>query len=364
MLDGIRIIEIEGIGPGPFAGMLLADLGADVIVVHRATDEPALLSEKSLLDRGKRSISLDLKDAGDLEVAKGLIASADGLIEGFRPGVMERLGLGPKVCHALNPGLAFGRMTGWGQDGPRAMTAGHDLNYIATSGALYYASEAQDAPLTPPTMIGDIGGGALYLAIGLLSAIFKARQTGKGCVVDAAIVDGSAHMMNLIMAIGQAGQLSETRGQSLLDGAHWCRTYPCADGGYLSVQCLEPRFYEIFLELLGLSDQDMFKSQYDRALWPEQTVALAAIFAGRPLDHWTGLFAGSDACVAPVLSPQTAASDPHMVARNVWQTHDGALQAAPAPRFSPGTTQTVKPAPTRGQHSTEIREMMLNTSGK
>ena len=363
MLDGIRIVEIEGLGPGPFAGMLLADLGADVIVVHRATDGPPVVSEKSLLDRGKRSITLDLKNTGDIEVAKQLITSADGLIEGFRPGVMERLGLGPDVCHALNPRLAFGRMTGWGQDGPRSMTAGHDLNYIATSGALYYASEPQDAPLSPPTLIGDVGGGALYLVIGLLTAILRAREAGKGCVVDAAIVDGSAHMMNLLMALGQNGGLSETRGQSLIDGPHWCHSYPCADGGYLSVQCLEPKFYAIFLNLLGLSDEAKFKSQYDRALWPDQTAALAAIFASRPLDHWTALFAGSDACVAPVLSPQTAANDPHMAARKVWQTRDGALQAAPAPRFAPDPRQAAKPAPARGQHSADIRAEMRNRSG-
>ncbi|MBV1897591.1 MAG: CoA transferase [Rhodobacteraceae bacterium] len=358
MLDGIRIVEFEGIGPGPFSGMLLADLGADVIVVHRATEGAAVTSDKSLLDRGKRSIELDLKNPDDIDVAKQLIASADALIEGFRPGVMERLGLGPDVCHALNPALVFGRMTGWGQDGPRSMTAGHDLNYIATSGALYYASESQDAPLTPPTLVGDIGGGALYLVIGILSAIHKARQTGAGCVVDAAIVDGSAHMMNLIMAIAQTGKLSETRGQSLLDGAHWCRSYPCADGKYLSVQCLEPKFYKIFLDLLGLVGEDMFKSQYDQTLWPDQIAALAAIFAARPLDHWTTLFAGSDACVAPVLSPQSAAKDPHMVARNVWQTRDGALQAAAAPRFSKGAPQATNPPPARGQHSDEIRAEM------
>jgi len=211
MLEGIRIVEIEGLGPGPFAGMLLADLGADVIVVHRAGGGPPIIGEKSLLDRGKRSITLDLKDPDDLKTVKALIAGADGLIEGFRPGVMERLGLGPEVCHGLNPALVFGRMTGWGQDGPRSLTAGHDLNYIATSGALHYASEPQDAPFAPPSLVGDVGGGALYLVIGILSGILKARATGKGCVVDAAIVDGSAHMMNLLMALGQGGGLSETR---------------------------------------------------------------------------------------------------------------------------------------------------------
>lgn len=354
MLSGIRIVEIEGLGPGPFAGMLLADLGADVIVLHRAGVGPAVTAQKSLLDRGKRSITLDLKDAGDLEVAKSLIAQADGLIEGFRPGVMERLGLGPDVCHALNPRLAYGRMTGWGQHGPRSKTAGHDLNYIATSGALFYASEPGAAPITPATLVGDIGGGALYLVVGLLAAILQARLSGKGAVVDAAIVDGSAHMMNLLMALGQGGGLSETRGQSLLDGPHWSRTYRCSDGGYLSVQCLEPKFYTIFLTLLGLQDEASFAPQYERALWPDQTAALSAIFANHPLDHWAGVFDGSDACVAPVQSPETAATDPHMAARGIWQTRDGALQAAPAPRFSKEPRTPAEP-PYRGQHSAEIR---------
>jgi len=363
MLEGIRIVEIEGLGPGPFAGMLLADLGADVIVVHRAGGGPPIIGEKSLLDRGKRSITLDLKDPDDLKTVKALIAGADGLIEGFRPGVMERLGLGPEVCHGLNPALVFGRMTGWGQDGPRSLTAGHDLNYIATSGALHYASEPQDAPFAPPSLVGDVGGGALYLVIGILSGILKARATGKGCVVDAAIVDGSAHMMNLLMALGQGGGLSETRGQSLLDGPHWSRTYPCADGEYISVQCLEPQFYAAFLALMELSTEPLFKPQHDQTLWPEQTAALAAIFATQPLAHWAALFDGSDACVAPVLSPQAAAKDPHMVARGIWQTHDGALQASAAPRFSSGSAKAIKPSPARGQHNAEIRAEVGNKSG-
>lgn len=353
MLAGIKIVEIEGLGPGPFAGMLLADLGADVIVIHRAGSGPSVTDDKSLLDRGKRSIALDLKDADDLKVAKALIKGADGLIEGFRPGVMERLGLGPKPCHALNPALVFGRMTGWGQDGPRAQTAGHDLNYVATSGALYYASEPEASPVTPATLLGDIGGGALYLVIGLLSAILKARDTGKGCVVDAAIVDGSAHMMNLLMAIRQNGDWSETRGQSLLDGPHWSRAYRCGDGAYLSVQCLEPKFYAQFLELMGLQDDPVFKAQFDKALWPDQTASLGAIFAAKQQSHWATLFEGSDACVAPVLSPQQAANDPHMQARDIWQTANGAFQAAAAPRFS-NRMVDINPAPERGQHSAEI----------
>lgn len=358
MLTGIRIVEIEGLGPGPFAGMLLADLGAEVIVLHRATDGPAITTQRSLLDRGKRSIALDLKNPDDLAIAKELISRADGLIEGFRPEVMERLGLGPKICHDLNPALAYGRMTGWGQDGPRSKTAGHDFNYIATSGALYYASAPDAAPITPATLVGDIGGGALYLVVGLLAAILKARQTGKGCVVDAAIVDGSAHMMNLLMAIGQSGNWSQERGESLLDGPHWSRTYSCHDGTFLSVQCLEPKFYAIFLGLMGLDEDPVFSSQFDRTKWPDQTASLAAIFAAKPRRHWIEVFADSDACVAAVLSPQQSARDPHMMARKVWQVQDDALQAAPAPRFS-GIDVKLRPAPSRGQHNKEIRAELL-----
>lgn len=353
MLNGIRVIEIEGLGPGPFAAMLLADLGADVITIHRKGKGGQVTSDRSVLDRGKRSIALDLKDAGDLATAKQLIASADALIEGFRPGVMERLGLGPEICHAENPALVFGRMTGWGQTGPRADTAGHDLNYIATSGALYYASEPGTPPITPATLVGDVGGGALYLVVGILSGLLNARATGKGTVVDAAIVDGSAHMMTLLMAIRQTGMLSETRGQSLLDGPHWSRSYVCADGGYLSVQCLEPQFYAIFLDKLGLADDPEFQRQHDTALWTKLTARLEDIFLAEPRAHWADLFDGSDACVAPVLSPTEASNAPHMQARHVWQSPDGILQPAPAPRFD-GQVAKVATACSRGEHTTEI----------
>ncbi|MCW8842133.1 MAG: CoA transferase, partial [Rhodobacteraceae bacterium] len=333
--------------------MTLADLGADVIVIHRKGKSGQVTAEASLLDRGKRSIALDLKDPDDIATAKALIARADGLIEGFRPGVMERLGLGPDACHAENPALVYGRMTGWGQDGPRAHTAGHDLNYIATSGALHYASEPGSPPMTPATLVGDIGGGALYLMVGMLSGILKARATGQGTVVDAAIVDGSAHMMGLLMAIRQSGQLVDDRGQSLLDGPHWSRSYPCADGGYISVQCLEPQFYALFLETLGLSDDPEFKRQLDKTLWTKLTARLEDIFAAEPRSHWAALFEGSDACVAPVLSPGEAAADPHMSARGVWTNANDTLQPMPAPRFD-GVTGPLNPPCTRGEHSDEI----------
>lgn len=356
MLQGIRIVEVEGLGPGPFAGMTLADLGADVIVVHRKGGNATPgVAERSVLDRGKRSIALDLKDKADLETFRKLVARADGLIEGFRPGVMEKLGIGPEACHAINPALVFGRMTGWGQDSPLSRAAGHDLNYISMSGALWYAGVPGEAPVTPPTLVGDIGGGALYLVVGLLAGIMQARATGKGTVVDAAIYDGSAHMMNLLMALRQSGGLPETRGEGILDGPHWSRSYRCADGGWISVQCLEPKFYAIFLDLLGLGEDADFAGQFDKALWPVATERLKEIFASRTRDDWAALFLGTDACVAPVLSPDEAAAHDMNAARGAWAAPGGVLQAAPAPRFAGQAGWTPPAAPERGQHDAEIR---------
>lgn len=359
MLDGIRIVEFEGIGPGPFAAMMLADLGAEVIVVERPISANPTVAGDNLLNRGKRSIVLDLKSEDDLRVAMALIASADALIEGARPGVMERLALGSEPCHAANPKLVYGRMTGWGQTGPRATQAGHDYNYIATSGALWYASHPGDAPLTPATLVGDIGGGALYLVAGILAGLLSAGKTGTGTVVDAAIVDGSAHMMALLMSMAPSGNLVPERGQSLLDGPHWSRVYTCADGRHLSVQCLEAKFYAVFLEVLGLSDDPRFAAQYDVAKWPAQGRQLAQLFAREPMQHWADLFEGTDACVAPVLSPPEAANDPHMAARGVWQ--DGPLQPAPAPRFD-GQRATPGAVPVKDADGQALREE-LRTSG-
>lgn len=355
MLSGVRIIEVEGLGPGPFAAMTLADLGADVIVVHRKGGNPTPgVPERSVLDRGKRSIALDLKDAGDLEVFRKLVAGADGLIEGFRPGVMEKLGIGPQDCHRINGRLVFGRMTGWGQDGPLSHAAGHDLNYISLSGALWYASAPGDAPVTPPTLVGDIGGGALYLVVGMLAGIMNARATGQGTVVDAAIYDGSAHMMNLLMALRQAGGFPDARGQGMLDGPHWSRTYRTADGGWMSVQCLEPKFYAIFLDLLGLGDDPDFAAQYEVGSWPKATARLSEIFAGRTREAWANLFLGTDACVAPVLSPGEARAHEMNATRGAWGEAEGVLQAAPAPRFAGGQDWAPSLGPERGAHSEEI----------
>ena len=334
VLTGVRVVEVEGLGPAPFAGMLLADMGADVIVVHRKGGKPAPgMPERPVLDRGKRSIELNLKDAADTAVFMKLVARADALIEGFRPGVMERLGLGPEACHAVNPALVFGRMTGWGQSGPLAHAAGHDLNYIAMSGALWYGSAPEQAPMTPATLVGDIGGGAMYLVSGVLAGILQAKISGQGTVVDAAIYDGSAHMMNLVMALRQSGGMPEERGTGLLDGPHWSRTYECGCGGYVSVQSLEPQFYDVFLDLMGLAEDDAFQSQYDKALWPVLTARLVTVFKTKGRDHWAELFLGTDACVAPVLSPDEALGHEMNASRKAWRKVEGVLQAAPAPRF-------------------------------
>lgn len=355
MLEGLRVIEIEGLGPAPFAGMMLADLGADVIVVHRKNGRPAPgMPERSVLDRGKRSIELDLKQPADIQVLKRLVERSEALIEGFRPGVMERLGLGPEELMAVNPALVYGRMTGWGQSGPRAQTAGHDLNYVSVSGAAWYGGNAGEPPFTPPTLVGDIGGGALYLVIGVLSGVMAARLGRGGTVVDAAIIDGSAHMMNLLMALAQTGGLSMRRGQSLLDGPHWSRCYACADGGFISVQCLEPKFYAAFLDGLGLSGDPAFAAQYDPGLWPDQTARLSQVFASQPRDYWVAVFALTDACVAPALSPADSQHEPHMAARGVWTRKNDALQAAPAPRFSTEPQNAPRDAPARGQHTAAI----------
>jgi len=354
MLTGLRVVEFEGLGPAPFAAMMLAEMGAEVVVIHRPGAANPVAGDRNLLDRGKRSIVLDLKDPGDIAVARALVARSDALIEGLRPGVMERLGLGPQEMRAANLRLVYGRMTGWGQDGPRSTQAGHDLNYIATSGALWYAGAPGTPPLTPPTMLGDVGGGALYLVAGILAGLVQAARTGQGTVVDAAIVDGSAHMMALLMSMGPSGNLSMVRGQSLLDGPHWSRVYACGCGGWLSVQCLEPQFYATFLELMGLGNDPRFAAQHDPAQWPAQTGALAAIIAEYPLAHWAEVFAGSDACVAPVLRPDAAAADPHMAARGVWQSEGDTLAPAPAPRFDGSVSQVTSP-PARGADSAAIR---------
>ena len=356
VLSGIRIVEIAGLGPGPFCGMLLADMGAEVILVERAGKGADMmdLGPNAIYNRGKRSMALDLKDPQAIDAVLRLIESADGLIEGMRPGVMERLGLGPDVCLARNPRLVYGRMTGWGQTGPMAQAAGHDLNYIALSGALWYAGEPGRPPLAPPTLVGDLGGGALYLAMGLLAGILNVRNGGTGQVVDAAIVDGSANLMNLLLSAHAAGQLPMERGKGLLDGPHWCGSYACADGLFVSVQALEPQFNALLFTKLGLGDDPDFKKPYDLRLWGRLRERLVALFATQPRQHWVDLLEGSDACFAPVLTPLEAMEHPHMAARGVYTQRNGVLQAAPAPRFSASPSDGTGAVPSRGADTADL----------
>lgn len=354
-LSGLRVIEIAGLGPAPFCGMLLADMGAEVVLVERsAGGDPLALGANAIINRGKRSVALDLKNPAAVDAVLRLVDGADALIEGMRPGVMERLGLGPDVCLARNRRLVYGRMTGWGQDGPLAQAAGHDINYIALSGALWFAGAPGEPPMAPPTLVGDLGGGALYLAMGVLAALLSARQTGVGQVVDAAIVDGSANLMNLLLSAHAAGQQPFERGRGLLDGPHWYGSYACADGQFVTVGALEPQFNALLFARLGLGDDPEFRKAYDARLWPALRSRLAAVFAAQPRAHWVALLEGTDACFAGVLTPQEGLSHPHLAARGVYSVRDGVLQAAPAPRFSVTPSGEPGAVPVRGSNGADV----------
>lgn len=357
-LAGVRILEIAGIGPGPFAGMLLADMGAEVILVERPGNVgPLNLGKKAILNRGKKSICVDLKVPGAADLVLRLLENCDALIEGMRPGVMERLGLAPEVCLERQPRLVYGRMTGWGQDGPLAQRAGHDINYIALSGALWYSGQPDQAPLAPPTLVGDLGGGALYLAVGILAGILRVKMGGAGQVVDAAVVDGSANLMNLLLSLNASGAMPMERGQGLLDGPYWYGTYRCKDGRYITLGSLEPQFHAELLARLGLakdSADPVFAGPMDRATWPAARTRLEQRFASQPQAHWCAVFEGSDACFAPVLDPNEAAQHPHLAARKVYQVRDEVLQASPAPRFSSFPDPQPEAVPTVGDDWREI----------
>ena len=332
VLDSIRVLEIGGLGPGPFCAMHLADLGADVISVVREAENTGPTG--TLLNRGKRSVFADLKSEAGKQLVLALVASADVLIEGMRPGVMERLGLGPEECLRVNPKLVYGRMTGWGQDGPLAPRAGHDNNYASVAGALWGCSPADARPVSSFAMVGDIGGGALYLMTGLLAGIIQARQTGKGTVVDAAIVDGAAHMLNLALSARQRGMVADERGQSMYDSSPFYETYVCADGAHITIGSIEPQFYTLLLQTLGLAgDGDFATAQWDKAAWPRRRARLQAIFITQPRSHWQQVFEGTDVCFGAVLSPLEASQHPHMQSRGVYSEQGGVLQAVPAPRF-------------------------------
>ncbi len=348
-LDGVRVVELAGIGPGPFAAMLLADLGADVVRVDRP--EPGALPAgdpgRNLLNRGKRSIVVDLKHPDGAEVVLALAGRAAILIEGWRPGVAERLGVGPEAALARNPGLVYGRMTGWGQDGPLARAAGHDIGYIAVAGALHPIGRAGGPPQIPLNLVGDFGGGSLYLVVGILAALHVAGATGRGQVVDAAIVDGAAHLTTPFAGMLAQGTWRPERGRNLLDGgAPFYDVYATADGGHMAVGALEPQFYAELLRLLGLAGADL-PAQHDVAGWPVLRARFAEVFAGRTRDEWTAVFDGTDACVAPVLSLTEAPGHPHLVARGTYEEHFGVRQPAVAPRLSgtPGRVGGPPPAP-------------------
>ncbi|HKH88537.1 MAG TPA: CaiB/BaiF CoA-transferase family protein, partial [Acidimicrobiales bacterium] len=335
-LTGLRVIELAGIGPCPFGAMVLADLGADVLRVERAAAVPAQRPEgKSwdLLQRGKRSIGVDLKHPAGVELVLCLAERADALVEGFRPGVTERLGLGPDVCLARNPRLVYGRMTGWGQEGPLADRAGHDIDYIAIGGALEPIGRAGERPVPPLNLIGDFGGGGMLLAVGVTAALWSAARSGEGDVIDVAMVDGSALLMTMTWAFRQLGVWHDERGTNLLDtGAPFYDTYECADGRIVAVGALEPQFYAQLLEVMGLDAADL-PPQMDRAQWPESKRRYAEIFRTKTRDEWASLAEGTDACLAPVLSMGEAAVHPHNAARQTFVEVDGVLQPGPAPRF-------------------------------
>ena len=357
-LSGTRMVEIAGIGPGPFCAMALADLGAEVIRIDRPG--PGLSNGNpdtppaDLLNRGRRSVAIDLKDPAGIEVVLDLVASADALIEGFRPGVMERLGLGPDACLARNPKLVYGRMTGWGQDGPYASMAGHDINYIALSGTLAHLGRAGERPTPPINLVGDFGGGGMLLALGICAALVEAGRSGEGQVVDAAMTDGSALLMTMIHSFQAMGIWSDDRGSNMLDtGAHFYDTYECADGGYVSIGSIEPQFYAELLRLTGLEGEEL-PSQHDRTAWADLKVRLEGIFKQKTRDEWSEIMEGTDVCFAPVLTMTEATTHPHNVARGTFTEVAGIPQPSPAPRFSRTPGEIRRPPPHAGQHSDEV----------
>ncbi|MDF1856821.1 CaiB/BaiF CoA-transferase family protein [Pseudooceanicola sp.] len=351
-LAGLRIVEFAGIGPGPFAGMMLADMGAEIIRV----DRPGAKVEQPHLDflaRGRKSVTLDLKRPAGVEAALQLIATSDGLIEGFRPGVMERLGLGPDPAMARNPALVYGRMTGWGQNGALSHSAGHDLNYIAITGALWSSGCADRPPAFAMNLLGDFGGGGMFLAYGMLAALIRVGRTGVGDVVDAAICDGTAALMAMTASRRAKGQWRDARQSNLLDGGvPWYGVYPCADGEWITIAAVEPQFWAQVLELLAIPPEQA-GDRNDPATWPALRQTLSAIIRSQTRDHWIGLLGGTDACFAPVLSPAEAAIYPHNAERQVFSS-EGPLQPMPAPRFTQASTPLPNPAPVPGADTEAI----------
>lgn len=371
-LSGIKIIEIAGIGPAPFAAMMLSDMGADVIRIDRSSHcfggDPSN-PPKELFNRGRRSIGLDLKSPEGVAVLMDLVGEADALIEGFRPGVAERLGFGPDDCHARNERLVFGRMTGWGQDGPYAPTAGHDINYIALAGVLAHLGRAGEKPTPPINLVGDFGGGGMLLAFGVVCGILEASRSGKGQVVDAAMVDGAASLMTMMWAFKSMGMWSDERGGNLLDtGAHFYDTYECADGKFVSIGSIEPQFYAELLARTNLEESftsvgETMPNQMDRGQWQNMKEHLAAIFKTRTRDEWSAELEGTDVCFAPVLTMDEAAQHPHNVERGTFTEVAGLTQPAPAPRFDRTPGEIQRPPSFPGQHTDEIMAEWLSADG-
>ena len=356
-LQGIRIIEFQGIGPGPFCGMILSDMGADIVRIDRASNVPETAPAEApgdLLARGRRSIGIDLKNPAGVETALQLIEQADALFEGFRPGVMERLGLGPEVCLERNPKLVYGRMTGWGQEGPYASMAGHDINYIALAGALAPIAREGQAPVPPLNLVGDFGGGGMYLAVGMLGALLSAQRTGEGQVVDAAMVDGASSLITSVHAGLASGGWHRGRASNVLDtGAHFYDAYETLDGKYIALGSIEPQFYAELLGILGWEEEPL-PHQHDRTRWPEMKQRVAAMIRTKTRAEWEAAFEGSDVCFGPVLEPWEAPEHPHAKARGAFEEVAGVVQPAPAPRFS-GTKSEIQGPPAHpGQHTAEI----------
>ena len=355
-LQGVKIVELAGIGPGPFAGMLLSDMGADIVRVDRAGQvNPAVFDKPNLepLYRGRRSIGVDLKNPEGVELVLRLVEKADALFEGYRPGVTERLGLGPDDCLARNPKLVYGRMTGWGQDGPMAQAAGHDINYIALAGALAHFGRAGSKPTPPINLVGDFGGGGMFMAFGLVCGILEARSSGKGQVIDVAMVDGSASLMSMMWGLKQIGAWDEALGKNFLDtGAPFYDTYETSDGKFISLGSLEPQFYAELIQRLGLESENL-PGQMDRGSWDILRDRFTALFKTKTRDEWDAILAGSDACYAPVLTMSEAANNEHIKARNTIIERDGVPQPAPAPRFSRTVAEVERSAPWPGQHTDE-----------
>ncbi|MFP6606937.1 MAG: CaiB/BaiF CoA-transferase family protein [Myxococcota bacterium] len=356
-LEGVKVVELAGIGPGPFASMMLADMGADVIRIDRASrvrgGDPAT-PPKDPMSRGRRSVAVDLKNPAGVEAVLRIVERADALIEGFRPGVMERIGLGPDVCLARNPKLVYGRMTGWGQEGPMAQAAGHDINYISLAGVLDHIGRKGERPLAPLNLVGDFGGGGMLMAFGVACALIETARSGKGQVVDAAMVDGAAVLMQMMYGMRAMGVWNDERGTNLLDsGAHFYEVYETQDGKHVSIGSIEPQFYAELIEKTGLAAEDL-PAQMDQSQWSKLKERLAAIFKSKSRDEWCEIMEGSDVCFAPVLSMGEAPEHPHNLHRKTFLDDGGVVQAAPAPRFSRTAPEVARPAPHLGQDSAEV----------